>query len=50
MSFIVAKTESKFYIYVIMVGDFGATLPAKLKKYSIQYVSGTPVVAAQPVK
>jgi hypothetical protein len=35
---------------MLVAGDFGATIPAKIAKYSIQYVSGTSVITTQPVK
>ncbi len=50
MSFINQNGYYWFFIYVLMAGDFGKNIPAKIAKYRITYISETKEVPAQPVK
>jgi hypothetical protein len=43
-------TTGKFYVYILTVGDFGENVPARVAKYSLDYVSGISAVQGQPVK
>jgi hypothetical protein len=42
------ENDSKFFIYVLMAGDFGKSIQAKIAKYKIAYVKDNQVIAAQP--